>query len=104
MRDPAGKAASAIHTSLEMTLMLAHAYFANTALCAMAAEDPGGMAPALNHSGLKHGDSDLAIYKVLRDGVPDTSMAPVPLGFKERWQVVGYVRALQLQNLGEGRE
>jgi alcohol dehydrogenase (cytochrome c) len=25
-------------------------------------------------------------------------MVPVPLGFKERWQVVGYVRALQLQN------
>ena len=59
----------------------------------------GGHGPALNHSGLKHGDSDLAIYKVLRDGVPDTSMVPVPLGFTERWQVVGYVRALQLQNL-----
>ena len=37
-------------------------------------------APALNHPGLKHGDSDLDIYKVVRDGVPDTSMASVPLG------------------------
>ena len=57
----------------------------------------GGHGPALNHSGLKHGDSDLAIYKVVRDGVPDTSMVPVPLGFTERWQVVAYVRALQLK-------
>ena len=27
-----------------MTCMLAHAYFANTVLCAMAAKEPGGMA------------------------------------------------------------
>ena len=63
-------------------------------------EGEGEHGPALNHGGLKHGDSDLAIYKVLRDGIPDTPMVPVPLGFAERWQVVGYVRALQLQNLG----
>jgi alcohol dehydrogenase (cytochrome c) len=59
----------------------------------------GGHGPALNHSGLKHGDSDLNIYRVSRDGVPDTPMIPVPLGFKERWQVVAYVRALQQQHL-----
>ena len=59
----------------------------------------GGHGPALKHSGLKHGDSELAIYKVLRDGIPDTSMAPVPLGFTERWQVVSYVRSLQIQDL-----
>jgi alcohol dehydrogenase (cytochrome c) len=58
----------------------------------------GGHGPALNRPGLKHGDSDLAIYKVLREGVPNTPMVPVPLGFTERWQVAGYVRALQLQN------
>ena len=65
----------------------------------------GGHAPALNHPGLKHGDSELVIYKVVRDGVPDTSMAPVPLSFTERWQVVGYVRNLQLQKLAQaGKE
>src|SRR6185312_12289972 len=64
----------------------------------------GGHGPALNRAGLKHGDSDLAIYKVVRDGVPDTSMAPVPLGFKERWQVVGYVRSLGLKNPYPGNE
>jgi len=63
-------------------------------------EGTGGHGPALNRPGLKHGDSDLAIYKVIRNGIPDTSMAPVPLDFKERWQVVGYVRSLALKNLG----
>jgi alcohol dehydrogenase (cytochrome c) len=61
-------------------------------------EGSGGHGPALNHSGFKNGDSDMAIYKVLRDGVPDTPMVPVPLGFTQRWQVVGYLRALQLKN------
>ena len=28
-------------------------------------------------------------------------MVPVPLGFTERWQVVGYLRALQLKNAGQ---
>jgi alcohol dehydrogenase (cytochrome c) len=56
----------------------------------------GGLAPALNHSGLRHGDSDLTIYKIIRDGIPQTGMVPVALSMKERWQVVGYIRALQL--------
>lgn len=62
-------------------------------------EGKGGHGPALNHSGLKHGDSDLAIYKVVRDGVPDTAMVPVALSFIERWQVVAYIRALQLKSV-----
>ena len=33
-------------------------------------EATGGLAPALNHSMLRHGDSDLAMYKVVRDGIP----------------------------------
>jgi alcohol dehydrogenase (cytochrome c) len=59
-------------------------------------EATGGLAPALNHSGLRHGDSDLTIYKIIRDGIPQTGMVPVALSIKERWQVVGYIRALQL--------
>lgn len=58
-------------------------------------EATGGMAPALNHSVLRHGDSDLAMYKVVRDGIPKTGMAPVATSIQERWQVVGYIRALQ---------
>jgi alcohol dehydrogenase (cytochrome c) len=59
-------------------------------------EGTGGHGPPLNRSGFKHGDSDLAIYKLLRDGVPDTAMPTAKLSLSERWQVVGYVRTLQI--------
>src|SRR5579859_41085 len=58
-------------------------------------EATGGLAPALNHSVLKHGDSDLAMYKIVRDGIPRTGMAPVAISIQERWQVIGYLRTLQ---------
>ena len=40
----------------------------------MALMQTGLHAPALNRPGFKHGDSDLSIYKILRDGVPNTAM------------------------------
>jgi alcohol dehydrogenase (cytochrome c) len=55
----------------------------------------GGYAPPLNRSGLSHGDSQLAMYKVVRDGIPQTGMVAVAMSAKERWQVVGYLRTLQ---------
>jgi len=58
----------------------------------------GGFAVALNHSGLKHGDSDLAIYKVVRDGIPQTPMAPVVMSSQERWQLVSYLKTLSAAN------
>ena len=58
-------------------------------------EASGAVAPALNRSALRHGDSDLAMYKVVRNGIPQTGMAPVPMPPQERWQVIGYIRALQ---------
>lgn len=64
----------------------------------------GGHGPALNHAGLRHGDSDLSIYKVVRDGVAGTSMQPVPMDVKERWQVVAYVRSLALKDSGGEKE
>jgi alcohol dehydrogenase (cytochrome c) len=62
----------------------------------------GGIGPALNRSGLKHGDSDLSIYKVIRDGVPNTAMRAPPISMVERWQLVGYVRQLQIHAIGLG--
>jgi alcohol dehydrogenase (cytochrome c) len=53
--------------------------------------------PPLNRPGLQHGDSDLAIYKVIRDGIPGTAMVAPDLKPVERWQVVGHVRTLQTQ-------
>jgi alcohol dehydrogenase (cytochrome c) len=60
----------------------------------------GGMAPALNHSVLRHGDSDVAIYKVVRDGIPKTGMAPVAMSIQAKWQLVSYLRALQFASSG----
>ncbi len=60
--------------------------------------------PPLNHPVLKHGDSDLAIYKVLRDGIPDTAMVAPTLTLQQRWQLVGYVRQLQLHAIGLGTD
>lgn len=55
----------------------------------------GGHAPPLNRSRLSHGDSDFGIYKITRDGIPQTGMIGVALSPIERWQVVGYLRTLQ---------
>jgi alcohol dehydrogenase (cytochrome c) len=57
----------------------------------------GWHAPPLNKPAFKYGDSDLAIYKVLRDGISGTAMVSAGLSSVERWQVVGFVRQLQLQ-------
>ena len=57
----------------------------------------GRQGPALNRSGFVHGESAFAIYRSLRDGVPDAAMGPANLSLVERWQVVGYVQRLQSQ-------
>jgi alcohol dehydrogenase (cytochrome c) len=58
----------------------------------------GSLGPSLARSGYKYGDSDLAIYKVLRDGIPGTAMISPDLSFVQRWQVIGYLRALQFHS------
>ena len=60
------------------------------------ADAKGLHAPPLDRPGFKHGDSDLRIYKVIRDGVSNTAMTRPNLSMVERWQVVGYLRNLQL--------
>jgi len=55
----------------------------------------GALGPSLARFGFKHGDSDLAIYRVLTDGIPGTAMVSPNLSFVERWQVIGYLRTLQ---------
>jgi alcohol dehydrogenase (cytochrome c) len=51
--------------------------------------------PPINRSQLKHGDSDFALYKVVRDGIPGTSMESFDLKPLERWQIVSQIRTLQ---------
>jgi alcohol dehydrogenase (cytochrome c) len=60
----------------------------------------GGHAPPLNRSGLGHGDSDLTVYKITRDGIAQTGMAPIAMSSPERWRLIGYLKTLQLANSG----
>ena len=73
-----------------------HIFRENCALC-HGADGIGLHGPPLNRPGYNHGDSDLSVYKVLRDGVRNTEMVATNLSFVERWQVIGYLRSLQLK-------
>jgi alcohol dehydrogenase (cytochrome c) len=55
----------------------------------------GPHAPSLIRSEYKHGDSDLAIYEVLRDGIPGTGMPSAGLPLRELLQVTTHVKMLQ---------
>jgi alcohol dehydrogenase (cytochrome c) len=57
----------------------------------------GSVGPSLTRSAYNHGDSDLAIYQVLRDGIPGTAMPPARLSSPELMQVAAYVKMLQAQ-------
>jgi alcohol dehydrogenase (cytochrome c) len=63
----------------------------------------GSTAPSLTTSTFSHGDSDLAIYQVVRDGVPGTAMPPSGLSLSELLRITAYVKTLQA-HLPEGPE
>ncbi len=63
----------------------------------------GSVGPSLIRSQYNHGDSDLAIYQVLRDGIPGTAMQSAGLTLLERLQVIAYLKTLQAQ-LSEDRK
>jgi alcohol dehydrogenase (cytochrome c) len=85
------------HTSGEDLKAGGHLFREYCARC-HGANGEGYLGPSLAQLGYKNGDSDLAIYKVLRDGVAGTAMEPAHLSFLERWQVVGYLRTLQFHS------
>jgi alcohol dehydrogenase (cytochrome c) len=58
----------------------------------------GSLGPSLAQFGFKNGDSDLAIYGVMRDGIAGTAMISPDLSFLQRWQVIGYLRTLQFHS------
>jgi alcohol dehydrogenase (cytochrome c) len=58
--------------------------------------------PPLNQPILKYDDSDLAIYEILRDGIPNTAMVAASLSLKQRWQLVGFLRQMQIHEIGLG--
>lgn len=64
----------------------------------------GGLGPSLARSGYKNGDSELAIYRVLTNGIAGTAMSSTNFSFAQRWQVVEYLRTLQLHSSTSGNE
>ena len=52
--------------------------------------------PALNMTGLKHGDGDADLFRTIRQGVSGTQMPPYKgLRDEQVWQLVSYIRSLQ---------
>jgi alcohol dehydrogenase (cytochrome c) len=62
----------------------------------------GPHAPSLTRPAYVHGDSDLTIYKTLRDGIPGTSMPSAGLSIIQLLQVTAHVKSLQA-NVQEAR-
>lgn len=57
-------------------------------------------APALVGRAYKHGESDWALYRTIRYGVPNTAMAPHPLPDEQLWQLAAHLRILRAKSEG----
>lgn len=69
-------------------------YMAQCAVCHSPDGSGTGAAPAPVGRQYKHGESDWAIYRTIRYGVPKTAMAPHPLPASELWELAAYIRSL----------
>ena len=70
-----------------------------------APDGSGGVGgPALRGRTFKHGESDWAVYRVVRFGVPSTAMRPHPLPETELWQVVAFLRSLTASDSSSGAD
>jgi alcohol dehydrogenase (cytochrome c) len=60
--------------------------------------DAGGGpgAPPLFGREFRHGDSEWALYRTIRYGVPKTAMTEHPLGWTPIWQLVAYIRSIDV--------
>ena len=65
-------------------------------------EGSGGVVgPSLSTGNFKNGGSDEALYRVITKGIPGTAMAGFPLNGREVWQLIAYLRAV---NIGKAAE
>lgn len=64
------------------------------ASCHGADANGGPGAPPLFNTEFKHGESEWALYRTVRYGIPKTAMMPHPLGWSRIWQLVAYIRSL----------
>jgi len=61
----------------------------------------GVVGPSLATGNFKHGGSDEALFRVITKGVPGTAMTAFPLNGREVWQLIAYLRAV---NIGKSAE
>ena len=73
----------------------AHIFRERCARCHGSKGSGGPVGPSLTRSNYDHGDSDLAIYQILRDGIPSTGMPRAGLPLRQLLQVTAYLKTLQ---------
>jgi cytochrome c oxidase cbb3-type subunit 3 len=61
----------------------------------------GSNGPSLTTGTFKHGGSDEALFRTITKGVPDTPMVAFPLNGREVWQLIAFIRSV---NLDKGAE
>jgi alcohol dehydrogenase (cytochrome c) len=64
------------------------------AMCHSPDGSGGPGAPALFGREFRHGDTEWAVYRTIRDGVPNTAMPPHPLSHTDLWRLVAFIRSL----------
>ncbi len=81
---------------------------ANCAFCHGLGARGGGRGPDLTRIQKKHGNSDADIFRTINEGVPGTAMPPngatqqrVGMTEEEIWQVVSYIRSVQVKTSGQ---
>lgn len=81
----------------------AHIFHERCAGCHGMSGSGGPVAPSLIRSNYIYGDSDLAIYRVLRHGIPGTPMPSFDLTLRELLQVTAYLRTLKTPAAAAGK-
>src|SRR5689334_16257255 len=57
----------------------------------------GSNGPSLTTGTFKHGGSDEALFRSITKGIPDTAMAPFVLDGKDVWQLIAFIRSINVQ-------
>lgn len=62
----------------------------------------GGVGPALVGRSLAHGDSDWAVFRTIRHGVPGTAMLPVTLPKQDVWRIIAFLHEMAYARSAQG--
>jgi putative heme-binding domain-containing protein len=56
----------------------------------------GSNGPSLTTGAFKHGGSDEALFRSITKGIPDTPMAAFPLDGRDVWQLIAFIRSVNV--------